>query len=81
MKKMSDDRERWSDYQKLVLSELERLDRGLSDLDEKFDVVRSNELAEIQAELKLLKFKSTLWGGMAGGIPAILMVLIKIFGE
>ena len=59
----------WSEYQKLVLSELERLDKNVEALDLKVD--------KIQLEIGLLKYKSSLWGGLAGGIPVIVLVLIK----
>lgn len=77
---MPDKREGWSEYEKLVLSELERLDRGQENLNQKVDTIRATDLAAIQAEIKLLKLKSTLWGGVAGGIPAAILALLKIFG-
>ena len=70
----------WSEYEKLVLAELERLDKGAERLDRKVDTIREHDLANIKSEIKLLKYKSTLWGGIAGGIPALILVLIKVFG-
>lgn len=80
---MSDEEKNgWSEYQKLVLAELERLDKGLEVLDQKVDDLRAEDgpLATINAEIKLLKYKSTLWGGVAGGIPAVILVIIKLLG-
>ena len=78
---MADDKKNgWSEYQKLVLAELERLDKGVEELDKKVDKIREHDLANIKTEIKLLKYKSTLWGAVAGGIPALILVLIKLFG-
>lgn len=70
----------WKEYQKLVLSELKRLDKNITILDEKVDSIRQAELAQLNSEIKLLKYKSTLWGGIAGTIPALILVLIKLLG-
>ncbi len=81
-KKMSDkDNNGWSEHQKLVLYELERLDKGVEELDKKIDIIREKDLANIKSEIKLLQYKSTLWGGIAGGIPVLILVLIKVFGN
>lgn len=47
MKEMSDERNGWNEYSKLVLKELETLARGISDL--------SYQLHEVKRELALIK--------------------------
>jgi len=74
---MSDKENGWSEYQKLVLAELERLDRSVEILDNKIDIIRDTELANINAEIKLLKYKSTLWGGLAGAVPVLILIIIQ----
>jgi len=64
-------RDGWELYEKLVLSELERLSENVSDLaaalqDLKVDTV---------SDLKLLKFQAGIWGGLAGSVPAIIAII------
>jgi hypothetical protein len=60
----------WSEYQKLVLSELKRLDNDITDLGNKVDRVR--------IDLAMVKVKVGLWGMVGGTIPAAIAFLYTI---
>lgn len=59
----------WSTYSKLVLSKLE-------DNEEKLDKM-TNLVNELRTELRLLQFKSGVWGAAAGMIPVAIMIAIE----
>ena len=53
----------WNEYQKLVLTELERLDDRANNME--------RELNRIKVDLAMLNLKSGIWGFAAGALPAI----------
>lgn len=62
----------WSQYEKLVLSEL-------SDLKSEQRATR-NELSKVKAELSALQVKAGVWGGIAGLIPFGLFIATRMAG-
>ena len=61
----------WSEWSKHVLLELERHDKLLGSIDMKVN--------RIQTDIALLKFKSGLWGGLAGvatGIGGSIVIML-----
>jgi hypothetical protein len=73
----------WGEYQRLVLSELERLDGSIQKLDDKLDDsiqkindkiddLRKTEIKSMGEEIQVLKFKAGLWGALAGMIPVLI---------
>ena len=48
----------------------------LEDLHEKLDEVRTKDLVEIKSDINILKFKTTIWGGLAGLIGGMLTFLM-----
>ena len=60
----------WSEYQRLVLSELKRLDVDIGELGSKLDRVR--------IDLAMVKVKVGLWGMIGGCIPAAIAFLYTI---
>ena len=69
----------WNEYQKLVLSELKRLDSNLISLSSKIDGIRQGDIAMLKADIKLLQYKSTILGALGGSVPAFVYILFKIF--
>ncbi len=51
----------WNEYQKLVLSEINRINEKVKIMDEK--------LIQIQVSIAMLKVKSGMWGALAGSVP------------
>lgn len=63
----------WTQYQKLVLAELERLSEETTKIKE--------SLSNIQIEIAMLKVKSGLWGGVAGLFTVLIGVLIQYVSQ
>lgn len=58
----------WNEYAKLVLSELERLDKWCGQI--------ATEQQNIRIEIAKLKVKSGVWGAVAGAIPVVIGLAI-----
>lgn len=56
----------WIRYSELVLRELKRLADGQDKL------VREN--ADLRVEIATLKVKASIWGGVAGAIPVLILI-------
>ena len=81
----------WSTYQRLVLSELKRLDGSLTRMNDQnaagLKHERSNrqqvemgilaDLAQLRTDIQSLKIKAGIWGAVAGMIPVISVLLLK----
>jgi hypothetical protein len=66
----------WAGYRRLVISELERIDKGVKGLHEKMDARDSatdREIAKMKTEIAMLKVKS-------GMISALVSALVTIAG-
>lgn len=59
----------WQGYQKLVLSELQRLSTAVEGL--RCDVV------DMRVDIGRLKVKASLWGAAAGVLAAVASLLLK----
>ncbi len=74
-----DDRS-WPEYRRLVLSELERIDKRLSGLYEKLDKdfeSRDIRMRSAEISIAMLQVKCGMWGGLSGAVSAGLMLLLK----
>lgn len=81
----------WREYQKLVLSELRRLDENVEKLSDKLDQAirheRNNrhtaenatmtEVRRIALEVHALKVKAGIWGLIGGLLPVMAAMLLK----
>lgn len=61
--------ETWTEYQRLVLAELERHSNALEDMDK--------HLHKIEVEIAMLKIKAGVWGLLGGFIPVALAVALE----
>jgi hypothetical protein len=66
-----------SQYQRLLLAELERHSEQMQALDTKVNEIRQKDLADIKVQIAMLQIKSGLWGAAAGMLPALLLLLTK----
>ena len=80
----------WDEYRRLVISELERLHSSQAETNSKLDAIRGDfsraitalkddQIAKIWSEIAVLKFKSGLWGGVAGAIPGFIIAAVMFF--
>jgi len=63
----------WSEYQKLVLAELERHGSLISDIDGK--------ISDIRVEIAMLKVKSGVWGAAAGLVSVLVFLLYQMLSK
>lgn len=78
------DERSWTEYRRLILNELERIDRGMTTLNVKMDNATSTRDADITAlrvEIAMLKVKASMWGGASGtAVAAVASFLFKYGG-
>jgi len=55
----------WNEHRLYVME-------SLDELKESMDKIQDTQ-AQIMSEIRLLKLKSSLWGGLAGTVPAIVI--------
>ena len=60
----------WSEYEKLVLNELERHNNLIEGI--------RKDVSDIRSEIAMLKVKSGLWGMLGAAIPLALTVALKL---
>ena len=63
----------WKEYSRLVLSELERLDREIKTQNNKLDIIR--------IEIATLKTKASFWGFISGALITGIINLILDFSR
>ena len=63
----------WSEYQKLVLAELERHGSLISEVDQK--------ITDLRVEIAMLKGKSGVWGAAAGLVSVMVFLLYQLLSK
>ena len=63
----------WKEYEKLVLDKL----KGLEDKTEKIELNQQM----IREDIVGLKWRASIWGGVAGMIPVISALLFMLFNQ
>lgn len=63
----------WTQYQKLVLAELERHSEQLDRL--------SKQITHLDIELAMLKVKAGAWGLIGGLIPVAIAIMIELLNK
>ena len=58
----------WTQYQKLVLAELERLSESQKSV--------LDEVSKLKVEIAMLQVKSGVWGILGGLIPVLILILL-----
>ena len=60
----------WYEWKNHVLLELQRMNKNIECLEGKINTM--------QGQLTMLKIKASLWGTLAGSIPVIVIILLRI---
>jgi len=63
----------WSEYQRLVLAELKRLDASIQ--------ACQNELAEIRLGLAVLRTRAVSWGAVGGMVIWLTTVVVGLIAD
>ena len=78
----------WADKSYFVLQELKRLNENVRQVDKKLTAYKdgsARELSELMNQFATLKaqfeIKSGIWGLLGGGIPVIILIILKVFGK
>ena len=59
----------WNEWSKHVLKSLERIDTDLQRVEKGVN--------EVKLEIAMLKVKASIWGGLAGTIPIIILEIMR----
>lgn len=87
---LSDERS-WTEYRRLVITELERIDRGMVALSAKMDVTsttlstkidltiaeRDNRITDLKVAVAMLQVKAGMIGAASGFVVSILIMLLR----
>lgn len=65
----------WSEWEQLVLHELERHETRLNEIRSMLDNVRQQDLPQLRTEIALLKLRAGIWGAVAGMIIPVGLLL------
>jgi hypothetical protein len=68
--------ETWEEYRRLVMDTLDRIGRDISNINEKIERFRQEDLLQIRTDIALLKFQAALWGAGAGIIITLATTLL-----
>ena len=60
----------WTEWSKYVLKELERLNSTQEAIEKR--------LNSIEVEIGMLKVKAGVWGALAGGVPAVIAIVLTV---
>lgn len=70
-----DSEKSWREYRRLILSELESLNKAIEGLNRKIDDLRNEEISVLKVNVAMLQLKCSLWGALGGAVSALAAVL------
>lgn len=79
-KKYYDEGNGWVEYRRLILSELERINLALREIDEKIDGKLIGEVAKLKVDIGMLQVRSGIWGAIAGVVTTVSFILAALLG-
>lgn len=74
------DERSWPEYRRLVLNELERIDRALNALNTKLDsagIERDKAISDLRVSVAMLQVKCSMWGALCGFGTAVAVLVLK----
>jgi hypothetical protein len=72
-----DDGNGWREYRRLILAEIERVTKGVLEINDKLERLRNEDLSQLKIDIAMLQIKSGVWGALAGLCVAIGAALLK----
>lgn len=76
-----EDREDWFDYRRLVLSQIQALQKDLSSIRTEVQTFRTKDIGELKIEIALLKLKTAMWGAILGAIGGGVIAFVVSVGS
>jgi hypothetical protein len=70
--------EGWPEYRKLVLNELERIEKDIRSLHDKFDALKATigtDMSAMQVQIAMLKVKAGMVGAMTGAVTGLAVAI------
>jgi hypothetical protein len=74
----------WDEYRRLVIAELERIDRSLGQINVKMDMtteVRNKEISSLRVEIAILKVKASIFGAACGLAASAIVPIVKLIAS
>lgn len=69
----------WNDYRRYVVEELRRINKTISDITEKIERFRQDDIAQLKTDIALLKFQAGIFGALGGSLfGAIATALVSL---
>ena len=69
--------EDWSEYRRLILQELERLNMLAHDLSDEIRDIRNKDLSQVRVDIAMLQVKAGVWGAVAGAVIALGAIFLR----
>lgn len=69
--------EDWSEYRRLILQELERLNMLAHDLSDEIRDIRNKDLSQVRIDIAMLQVKAGVWGAVAGAVIALGAIFLR----
>jgi hypothetical protein len=66
----------WTEYRRLILQALERLDGEIGRVNSKIDAMREDDIAALKVKIAMLEVKAGMWGALMGLVTGALAVLV-----
>lgn len=67
--------EGWTEYRRLVLGELVRIEKDIGSLHDKFDDLKTNDIGAMRVEIAMLKLKAGMFGAMTGTLTGLAVAI------
>lgn len=67
----------WKEYRRLVLNELERIAKTITDVEKRIEDFRQQDIQKIRMDIAMLQVKSGMWGALSGLIVTLSIIMLK----
>jgi hypothetical protein len=67
----------WNEYKELILSELERINKQLETINEKFENIFLEEIVKLKVDIAMLQIKSGIFGALTGAVTTLILFLVN----
>ncbi len=79
MEEHDKDNASFREYKRLIINELDRIARDIRELNERVEIFRREDVAQMRTDIVILKFQAALWGSISGLVATGLITLAVKF--